>query len=55
MSKTFWCADVPGAVCCDSCHDDVAYGFELLWTTLPDGREFNVCCAVLTLLAESVE
>lgn len=36
--------------CCTSCHEDVAYGYDLLEVELPDGRTALVCCRVALAL-----
>lgn len=40
--------DVPVS-CCDSCHDDVEYGYGLNEFTL-DGIDYEVCCKVAVAL-----
>ena len=38
--------------CCQSCHEDVAYGFDLLEADLGKGRVAFVCCEVLSGLKD---
>jgi hypothetical protein len=41
------CKDFPVDTCCNSCHDEWEDGYgDPLEGTLPDGREYMVCCAV---------
>lgn len=42
--------------CCGSCHDDEDEGFSLLCGgSLPDGTEYEVCCAVSNAATERMK
>ena len=43
-----FCADLPNANCCDSCHEDEGFGYDLF-----DVGDFYVCCWVSSMLEDA--
>ena len=51
-----FCKDFPTDTCCNSCHSDEEDGYgDMCEGTLPDGRDYTVCCAVWTWIQEHPE